>query len=80
MTCASCGEPSGARLPIFQEREQFPHVRVDGCKSCNRYLLTVDLRRDPRAVPMVDELAALPLDLYAIDQGLMKITPNLLGS
>lgn len=80
MTCAGCGEATGARLPIFQEREQFPHVRVDGCKSCNRYLLTFDLRREPRAVPIVDELAALPLDLYAIDQGLTKITPNLLGS
>jgi hypothetical protein len=80
MTCASCGESTGARLPIFQEQEQFPHVRVDGCKSCKRYLLTFDLRRDARAVPVVDELAALPLDLYAIDQGLTKITPNLMGN
>ena len=80
MTCAGCGEATGPRLPIFQEQEQFPHVRVDGCKSCHRYLLTFDLRREPRAVPVVDELAALPLDLYAIDQGLLKITPNLLGN
>ena len=55
-------------------------MRVDGCRSCNRYLLTIDLRRDERAVPIVDELAALPLDLYATDQGLTKITPNLLGN
>jgi formate dehydrogenase maturation protein FdhE len=80
MTCAYCGEATGARLPIFQEQEQFLHVRVDGCESCHRYLLTFDLRRDTRAVPVVDELAALPLDLYAIDQGLTKITPNLLGN
>ena len=79
MTCASCGEATGARLPIFQEQEQFPHVRVDGCQSCHKYLLTFDLRRDTAAVPVVDELAALPLDLYAIDQGMTKITPNLLG-
>ncbi len=80
MTCASCGEETGARLPIFQEPEQFPHVRVDGCQSCHKYLLTFDLRRETRAVPVVDELAAFPLDLYAIDQGLTKITPNLLGN
>jgi len=80
MTCASCGEATGARLPIFQEQEQFPHVRVDGCKSCHKYLLTFDLRRDTAAVPVVDELASLPLDLYAIDQGMTKITPNLLGN
>ena len=80
MTCASCGETEGAKLPIFQEHEQFPHVRVDGCRTCRKYLLTFDLRRDERAVPIVDELAALPLDLFAVDQGLTKITPNLLGN
>jgi len=80
MTCAGCGEATGTKLPIFQEQERFPHVRVDGCRSCRRYLLTFDLRRDTRTVPVVDEIAALPLDLYAIDQGLTKITPNLLGN
>jgi len=80
MTCPGCGETDGTKLPIFQEDELFPHMRVDGCRSCHRYLLTVDLRRDARAVPIVDELAALPLDLYAMDQGLTKITPNLLGN
>jgi formate dehydrogenase maturation protein FdhE len=80
MTCAGCGEATGTKLPIFQEQERFPHARVDGCRNCRRYLLTFDLRRDTRAVPVVDEIAALPLDLYAIDQGLTKITPNLLGN
>jgi FdhE protein len=80
MTCAGCGESTGAKLPIYQEEERFPHLRVDGCASCHRYLLTVDLRRDTRAVPVVDEIAALPLDLYAREQGLTKITPNLMGN
>jgi formate dehydrogenase accessory protein FdhE len=80
MTCAGCGETDGTKLPIFQDDTQLPHMRVDGCRTCNRYLLTVDLRRDARAVPIVDELAALPLDLYATDQGLTKITPNLMGN
>ena len=57
----------------------FPHLRIDACASCKRYLLDVDLSRDPRAVPEVDELAALPLDLYAAERGLSKITPNLMG-
>ena len=57
----------------------FPHLRIDACASCERYLLDVDLGRDPRAVPEVDELAALPLDLYAAERGLSKITPNLMG-
>jgi Protein involved in formate dehydrogenase formation len=57
----------------------FPHLRVDACTSCDRYLIDVDLGHDNRAVPDVDELAALPLDLYAAEQGLHKITPNLMG-
>jgi FdhE protein len=80
MTCAGCGESTGTKLPIFQEQERFPHVRVDGCQTCRKYLLTFDLRRDTRAVPVVDEIAALPLDLYARDQGLTKIAPNLMGN
>jgi formate dehydrogenase maturation protein FdhE len=80
MTCAGCGESIGTRLPIYQEQERFPHVRIDGCQTCKKYLLTFDLRRDTRAVPVVDEIAALPLDLFARDQGLTKITPNLMGN
>ncbi|HZD70905.1 MAG TPA: formate dehydrogenase accessory protein FdhE, partial [Actinomycetes bacterium] len=66
--------PSGGR-----EGQTFPHLRIEGCQSCSRYLIDVDLGRDPRAVPEVDELAALPLDLYAAERGLTKITPNLMG-
>jgi hypothetical protein len=57
----------------------FPHLRIEGCESCTRYLIDIDLGRDARAVPEVDELAALPLDLYASERGLTKITANLMG-
>jgi Protein involved in formate dehydrogenase formation len=57
----------------------FPHLRVEACANCQRYLIDVDLGRDPMAVPEVDELAALPLDLYAAEHGLSKITPNVMG-
>lgn len=57
----------------------FPHLRIAGCATCSRYLIEVDMQQDGRAVPEVDELAALPLDLYAADEGLTKITPNLMG-
>ena len=56
-----------------------PNLRIVGCTTCRAYLIEVDLSRDARAVPDVDELAALPLDLYAADAGLQKITPNLMG-
>jgi formate dehydrogenase accessory protein FdhE len=82
--CPACGESDEAKLVVFTEQfgdgePVFPHLRVSGCRSCNRYLIDVDLDKDGRAVPEVDELAALPLDLYAADQGLTKVTPNLMG-
>jgi Protein involved in formate dehydrogenase formation len=57
----------------------FPHIRIEGCDGCRRYLLNIDLLADPAAVPLVDEMSALPLDLYAREKGLRKITPNLMG-
>lgn len=90
--CAYCGETQGARRTVYAERGDgpqvgrgenghatFPHLRVEACTGCHRYLVDVDLGRDPRAVPEVDELLALPLDLYAVEQGFSKITPNLMG-
>ena len=93
--CPACGETQEARLSVYteqwdgpvagngqgtgDERAVFPHLRIAGCSTCNRYLIEVDMAHDARAVPEVDELAALPLDLYAADQGLKKLTPNLMG-
>jgi hypothetical protein len=91
--CPACGEDREARLSVYAEhwhgpvsgrpdgngQPVFPHLRVAACATCRSYLIEVDMARDGRAVPEVDELAALPLDLYATDQGLKKVTPNLMG-
>ena len=93
--CPACGESQEARLSVYAERWEgavsarrngggderpvFPHLRIASCSTCNRYLIEIDMAQDGRAVPEVDELAALPLDLYAADQGLTKVTPNLMG-
>jgi formate dehydrogenase maturation protein FdhE len=58
---------------------RFPHIRIDGCRTCSHYVLNIDLPREPGAVPEVDELAAIPLDLYARERGMTKIQPNLMG-
>ena len=57
----------------------FSHIRIEACDTCRRYLLSIDLAADPAAVPEVDEMTALPLDLYARDRGFSKIIPNLMG-
>jgi len=73
------GEDREAADATAVDAPTFPHLRIDACASCERYLLDVDLSRDPQAVPEVDELAALPLDLYAAERGLSKTIPNLMG-
>jgi FdhE protein len=79
MTCPACGERSTDKLSIHADAERLPHLRADACESCRRYLITVDLRVEPEGVPVVDELGALPLDLYMQERGFAKIVPNLMG-
>jgi formate dehydrogenase maturation protein FdhE len=79
MVCAGCGESRPDLLPVYEEADWIPHARAEGCESCGRYLISVDLRRDPAAVAPVDELAAMPLALHAESLGLIKIVPNLMG-
>jgi hypothetical protein len=90
-TCPACDGATEGELTMYAERFHgpvvhgddtpavFPHLRIVGCSTCRRYLIEVDMERDARAVPEVDELAAIPLDLYAADQGLTKLTANLMG-
>lgn len=79
LVCAGCGSDDSAAQPIFADAERLPGVRADACERCHRYLLTVEVNKDPRAVPVVDEIAALPLDLYVQERGFAKITANLMG-
>ena len=79
MTCVGCGEDSTSKLPIFSDGERFPQLRADACETCRRYVITIDLRKDAEAVPIVDELVALPLDLYVKERGYSKIVPNLMA-
>lgn len=76
--CPGCNESSEANLSNFTTPD-FPHLRLQACDSCNGYLQVVDLSRDPAAIPEVDELAGLPLDLWARDRGYHKLQPNLAG-
>jgi len=77
--CAKCGEEQEAKLPIYVA-EQFPHVRMECCETCRHFLRTIDLTKDGHAVPLVDDLAALPLSLWAEEHGYRRILGNLLGT
>jgi FdhE protein len=77
IVCPACGEEDPAKLPVYTA-EEMKHVRVEACDSCRTYIKTVDLTKSGRAEPVVDELAAIPLDLWAQNQGYTKLQANLL--
>ncbi len=78
IVCPACGEEDVNKLPVYVA-EELGHVRVEACDTCGHYIKTGDLTKDGRAVPVVDELAAIPLSLWASENGYTKLSPNLLG-
>ena len=79
MTCVACGETESSNLVVLADPQQLPHLRIDACERCKRYIVSVDARLEGHAVPVVDEIAAIPLDIAAADRGFTKVTPNLMG-
>jgi formate dehydrogenase maturation protein FdhE len=72
--CSGCGGDVA-----FHEARDLPQIRVRTCESCRRYLHVVRLDVEPEAIPEVDEMAALSLDVWASERGYEKVFPNLVG-
>jgi FdhE protein len=77
IVCPGCREEDHAKLPVYTP-EDFKHVRIEACDSCRQYIKTVDLTRNGLADPVVDEIASIPLDLWAQKQGYTKLQTNLM--
>jgi FdhE protein len=77
VVCPSCGEQDFDALPVYTA-DQFNYVRIDACDRCRSYLKTIDLTKDGLAVPIVDDIASLSLDLWARDRGYVRLRANLL--
>jgi formate dehydrogenase accessory protein FdhE len=77
--CPACGEEREPQMGYYSAPE-IAHVRVDVCDSCHTYLKSIDLTKTGLAVPVVDELATIPLDLWAREHGYEKLQVNLLGT
>jgi formate dehydrogenase accessory protein FdhE len=76
--CAQCGEERPTALAYYHTPE-YDHIRIEACDTCKHYIKGVDLTRLGLAVPLVDEIAAAPLDVWAQEHGYTKIELNLLG-
>jgi formate dehydrogenase accessory protein FdhE len=78
LVCPACGEDRNDELAVFTS-EYFEHVRVEACDTCKSYIKAVDLTKNGLAIPVVDELASLPLTLWAHEHGYTKLQPNLMA-
>jgi FdhE protein len=78
IVCPSCGEEDVHKLAVYQAKE-FAEVRVEACDTCRSYIKSVDLTKNGHAIPAVDELATIPLNLWAAEHDYRKLQTNLLG-
>jgi FdhE protein len=78
LICPNCGEEDKEKLPVYVAAE-IDHIRVEACDTCRTYLKSVDLTKDGFAVPAVDEIATVALNLWAEEHGYTKIETNVLG-
>ena len=76
--CPNCGEEHKDKLPVFVA-DEFDYVRVDACDTCRAYIKSIDMTKNGRAVPIVDELATVSLNLWAQEKQYHKVEPNLFG-
>jgi FdhE protein len=76
--CPVCGEVDHAKLSRYTA-EGIPAIHIETCDTCKRYLKAVDMTVDGLAVPLVDEVATAPFDVWALEHGFSKISLNLMG-
>jgi FdhE protein len=76
--CPGCGEENKDKLPIYIAAE-FRAARVEACDTCQTYLKSIDLTKDGHAIPAVDEIATVALNIWAEEHDYVKLDTNLLG-
>jgi len=76
--CPVCGEEDYQKLPRYSA-EHLTALRVEACDTCHYYVKSVDMTVDGLAEPLVDEVAAASLDIWAAEQGYRKAQVNIMG-
>jgi len=78
VACAYCSEEQPTKLGYFHTPE-YDHIRIEACDTCKHYIKGVDLTRLGFAIPLVDEVAAAALDIWAREHAYTKTELNLVG-
>ncbi len=76
--CVNCGNSEDDKLEYFVDQDQ-NYIHIQTCKLCGHYIKIVDMRKDGFAVPDLEDIASVSLDLWAQEKGYVKFERNLLG-
>jgi FdhE protein len=76
--CPACDEVDPHKLPGFRS-DVHAAVHIEACATCKAYVKSIDLGVDARAIPEVDDLVSVSMDLWAADEGYTRIEPGLAG-
>lgn len=76
--CVNCGNEEDDKIDYYHLSENRA-VQLQACQKCGHYIKLIDLRVDGLAVPQVDDVATLVLDLWAKEKGFIRLEKNLFG-
>jgi len=76
--CPACFEENPDKLPVFTS-DAHANLRIEACETCRRYVKSIDLTKDARPIPAVDDLLSIAMDLWAIEEGLTRVEVGLAG-
>lgn len=79
LQCPYCLETDTAKLYFYEAKEE-PGFRINACRGCSMYIKVTDFRNmDRKALPLVDDLDSLGLDIVAREKKLQRPTLSAWG-
>jgi FdhE protein len=79
LTCPFCGNNDHKKLRYFNTEADGKAYRVDVCEECKKYIKTIDTGAlGEGAIPLVEDMATLHLDIIAQKEGYKKAGTNIL--
>jgi len=76
--CVNCGNEDDKEMDYYYQEENRA-VQLQVCQKCGHYIKLIDMRLDGLAVPHVEDVASLVLDLWAKERGFVKFENNIFG-
>jgi len=79
LQCPFCLETDTNKLGYYEAKEE-PGMRINTCQTCNMYIKLIDFRNlDRRALPLIDDLETLSLDVVAREKKFKRPTLSAWG-